>query len=153
MQIMIDLCHKKYEHEASSHEYHYLTQQMAYYSSSNGSFESSALARHIRLDSIENASLRQTLWEQYKTTAEQARLNMFKLCRQRAEKERDQCKKTYEMAVEQMWKSRNDATDQDKIPTILTQFIQQRCEKIAERLTCIYAYKAKWIGTTSHHAL
>ena len=144
------LCSHRYEQEVSQQEYHFLQQQMTYYSSSNQSFKCSPLSHGANIDSIQNPSLRRQVVEQYNDIAEQARLAMFTLSLKTAEEEKTAFKNKYDIEEKKMWTDRRLVSDAEKIPLAMIDLIGQRSKKISERIQCLYQYKARSIAARFH---
>jgi hypothetical protein len=147
---MKDLCQCKYQQETTEQEYNLLRQQIAYHNSPDQSFECSFISHCTNMGSIRNPDIQRHLLQQYKDIAEQSRLKMFQLYLKTAEEERNTCKKKYDTAEKKMWMDRRMALDDEKIPPIMINLIEQRCSKMSDRIKCIYQYKAQSIGIESH---
>ncbi|CAF0991852.1 unnamed protein product [Didymodactylos carnosus] len=124
--------------------------EITYYTSRDQSFECSSISHCATIDSIQNPEIRRQLFQRYKDIAEQSRLKMFQLYLKTAEEERNRCKKKYDTAEKKMWMDRRLASDDEKIPPIMINLIEQRCSKMSNRIKCIYQYKAQSIGIESH---
>ncbi len=48
-----------------------------------------------------------------------------------------------------MWNAYHSSVDNEKIPTIMIDLINLRCEKISERIKCIYKFKTQSIVSNS----
>ncbi len=144
---MKEICHSKYEQETSEQEYHFLKYQMNYYNNStNQSFECSPLAQSTKLllDSIQNVDIRQELFQQFKETAEQSRNNLFQVYMKSAEEQRQEYAKKYEENIKKMWSVHRHPIDKNQtISRIMVQLIDQRIQKMSERIQNIYKFKAK----------
>jgi hypothetical protein len=141
-QLMNELCQCRYEQETTEQEYHFLKQQIAHYNSSCQSFSSSPIAHSPVLDSIQNPQLRQRLVQQYREVAEQARANIFALYTATAEEQKDEYKKKSNACREKMWTAyRSSADRNERIDSTMLGLIHQRCEKISERIRCVYKFK------------
>ena len=107
------------------------------------------LAKSPLIDSIQDPVLRQQLFKQYQDVAEQSRAKIFNLCLTTARDERIQCKNTYDTTVEKMWSDRETSSAREKIPSIMTDLINERCNLISQRIQCIYRYKTQSIESNS----
>lgn len=141
---MKELCQQKYEQEMTEQEYSFLKERIAYFNLPSQSFQSSSLSDCPLINSIENTTIREHLYKQYKEVAEDARAKMFKLYLQTAEEQRNEYKKIYDKSMKEMWSNQNHPS---KNPTkVLSKpminLIDERCKKIGERIQCIYKYKA-----------
>ena len=135
--IMEQICQSKYEQELAEQEYQLLKRQIAYYNLPSQSFESSSLS----VDSIDNAIVRQVLLKQFKEIAEQSRTTLFNFYLKTAEDQREQYKKKYETAINQIRSNQHSADDTQKPSPLMLQLIRERCDKISERIQCIYKFR------------
>jgi hypothetical protein len=140
---MKEICQSKYEQETTEQEYHLLKQQMNYYNSSSQSFECSPIAQSTLIDSIQNPIVRQQLFQQYKDIAVQSKANLFHLYMKSAEEQREEYKKKYDDNVKKMWSDYRSRDEKQKMPWMMIELIRQRCQKIGERIQCIYKFKAQ----------
>ena len=138
------ICQSKYEQETTEQEYHLLRKQIAYYNLPSQSFDSSSSLSHSPLiDSIENTTVRQVILQQFKEIAEQSRAALFHLYLNSAADQRQEYKKKYETEIQNMWSNYRTADNTRKLLPIMIQIINQRCEKISERIECIYQFKTE----------
>lgn len=148
---MKNLCRCKYQQAISEQECNLLRQQIAYHNLPGQSFDcSSSISHCATVDSIQNPEIRRQLMQHYKDIAEQSRLKMFQLYLKTVEEERNKCKKQFDTAQRKMWMERRMALDNEKVPPIMINLIEQRCIKMSDRIKCIYQYKAQSIGIESH---
>jgi len=140
---MKNLCSSKYAQETAEQEVNLLQQKINYYNSPAQSFESSTLAQVTLIDSIQNATIRQQLFNRYKETTEKFKAKMFALYMKTAEDQRDEFNQKYEADVKKMWSDRRSFPENEKIPLIMIELIEQRCKKISERIKCIYKFKVQ----------
>jgi hypothetical protein len=140
---MKQLCQSKYEHEITEQEYHLLKQQINYYNSPSQSFTCSPIAQSTLIASIQNADIRQQLFNQYKEIPVQSRVAFFNLNLETAEEQREEYQKKYEDNVKKMWSNYYSLDDNQKMPWIMIQLINQRCHKIGERIKHIYKFKTQ----------
>jgi len=139
---MKEICQSKYEQEITEQEYHFLKKQIDYYNSPSQSFECSPIAKSTFIDSIQNPALRQQLFKQYKEVAEQARANMFTLYMTAAEEQRDDYKQKYDTNKKKMMDAYHSSIgSNEKIDSIMLGLIHQRCQKMSERIQCLYKFK------------
>lgn len=145
---MREVCRSKYEQETTEQEYHFLKQQINYYSHSpDQSFQSSPLGQSTTgtlMNLVENVDRRGQLFEQFKVIAEQARNDMFQVYIKSAEEQMKEYNQKYGDNVQKMWTAYRRPIDRNQtISQTMIQFITQRCHKIGERIQCIYKCKAK----------
>ena len=98
------------------------------------------------MDAIENADIRQ----QYKDCAEQSRLKMFDLYLKTTEEQKHRCQKMFQSEEKKMWMDRRVAAENDKMPLIMINLIEQRCKRISDGIKCSYHYKGQSLGTSVH---
>jgi len=148
---MKEICQSKYEQETTEQELNFLKQQMIYYNSPSQSFQCSPIAQSTLIDSIENPMHRQHLFKQFKEVAEQAKADIFTLYRTTAEEQRDEYKKKYDTNQKKMWDAYRSSMggDNEKIDSKILGLIHQRCQKITERIQCIYKFKIQSIVLNS----
>ncbi|CAF2143497.1 unnamed protein product, partial [Rotaria magnacalcarata] len=148
-QLMIQICQSKYEQETSEHEYEFLKQQIAYYNLPSQSFECSTISHHPSIDSIQNVTIRETLMKQFKEVAIQSRNKLFNLYLESAEDQREEYKKKHEANVMKMDASLHTLNNNEKLSSTFLQLINERCNKISERIKCIYKFKSESIPSKS----
>ena len=140
---MKQVCQSKYAQETSEQEYHFLKQQIAYYNLPNQSFECSSIVQSVITDSIQNATIRQELFKQFKETAEQSRVALFNVYLQSAGEQREEYKKKYDADKQKIYSSKDSLNESEKISSIMIHLISERCNKIGERIGCIYTFKTQ----------
>lgn len=138
---MIQICESKYEQETSEQEYEFLKQQIAFYNLPSQSFECSKICHHLSIDSIQNLTIREALMKQFKEVAIQSRNSLFNIYLESAEDQRDEYKKKHEANVKKIDASQHTLDNNEKLSSTLVQLIHERCNKICERIQCIYKYK------------
>lgn len=135
---MKEICQSEYEKETTKQELNFLKQQITYYNLPSQSFQCSSIAHSSLIDSIENPILRQELFGEFEQIANQSRTTLFNVYLKSAEDQKQEHKTKHETNVMKM-SSVDDHTR--KIPQIIVQLINQRCQKINERIQCIYRFK------------
>ncbi|CAF4950055.1 unnamed protein product [Rotaria magnacalcarata] len=140
-QLMKQICQSKYEQETSEHEYEFLKQQIAYYNLPSQSFECSTISHHPSIDSIQNLTIREALMKQFKEVAIQSRDALFNLYLESAEDQREEYQKKHEASVKKMDASQRTLNENEKLSSTLVQLINERCNKISERIQSIYKFK------------
>ncbi|CAF4976418.1 unnamed protein product [Rotaria magnacalcarata] len=138
---MKQICQSKYEQETSEHEYEFLEQQIAYYNLPSQSFECSTISHHPSIDSIQNLTIREALMKQFKEVAIQSRNALFNLYLESAEDQREEYQKKHEASVKKMDASQRTLNENEKLSSTLVQLINERCNKISERIQSIYKFK------------
>ncbi|CAF3964074.1 unnamed protein product [Rotaria sp. Silwood1] len=144
-QLMKQLCCSKYEQELTKQEFDLLQQKINYYNSPCQSFECSSICQSELIDSIQDSNIRQELFNQYKEIAKQSRLDMFNLYLKSAKIQMDECKKKFDTDMKKLWYDRRSSCDNEKISPFMIDLIEQRCNKIGDRIQCTYIFKAKSI--------
>ncbi|CAF1164445.1 unnamed protein product [Adineta ricciae] len=142
-KLMKSLCESKYEQETVEQEHNLLKQKIDYYNSPSQSFEHSSIAQSKLIESIQNAEIRQHLYNQYRDTALQARASLFQLYLTTAEDEKQEFQKKYEENMKQLQSDERFINGNADFSSILFQIIHERCEKISERIRCVYKFKAQ----------
>jgi hypothetical protein len=146
---MKEICQSKYEQETTEQEVHSLKKQIAYYNSSSQSFDCSSIVHNPLIDSIQNQEIRQELFRQYKEVAKQSRTALFNIYLKSAEDQREEYMKKYEANIKKMFSSRHSLDDKEKISSLMIHLIDERCNKISERIKCIYKFKVQSILSKS----
>ncbi|CAF3523037.1 unnamed protein product [Rotaria socialis] len=118
---MIQICQSQYEQETSEQEYELLKQKIAYY------------------------NLPKALKKQFKEVAIQSRITLFNMYLKSAEDQREAYKKKHEANVKKMDASQHTLNKNEKLSSIFLQLINERCNKISERIRCIYKCKSESI--------
>ncbi|CAF1020403.1 unnamed protein product, partial [Rotaria magnacalcarata] len=140
-QLMKQICQSKYEQETSEQEYEFLKQQIAHYSLPSQSLACSNIFHSPLFNSIQNIPLREELIQKCKDAAEQGRNNLFNIYLKSAEDQRQEYKKKHEANVKKMDASQHTLNNNEKLSSTLVQLINERCNKISERIQCIYKHK------------
>jgi hypothetical protein len=139
---MNQICRSKYAQELTEQEYQLLEKQIAYYNSTSQSYaSSSSLAHDPILDSIQNATIRQALYQQFKDIAEQSSTSLFDVYMKSAENQRQEYKKKYDDNVNKIFLTLDSSNDQKHLTPIMICLINERCMKIGQHIKCIYQYK------------
>ena len=133
---MKQMCQSNYERETSEQEYRFVQQQIDYYNSPLQSFELSPIAHSPLIDSIEDRNVRQELFQRYKDIAEQSRAALFNVYLKSAEDQRVEYRGKYENNLKKMI-----SIDHGKLTPTMMELINQRCNKISERIHCVYKFK------------
>ncbi|CAF1411371.1 unnamed protein product [Rotaria sordida] len=144
-QLMKQLCCSKYEQEITKQEFDLLQQQINYYNSPCQSFECSSLSQSELINSIRDSNIRQELLNQYKKIAVQSRLDIFNLYMKSAKSQMDECKKKFDADMKKLWHDQHSSSDNEKLSPLMFNLIEQRCNKIGDRIRCIYIFKVKSI--------
>lgn len=143
---MKKICQSKYEQETSEQECQFLKQQIDYYNSpSHQSLEHAMLAQAITTmtGTIENVEIRQQFFNQYKDIALQARSDLLQIYTTVCEEEKEDYKKKFEENVKNLYKDDRFIDGNRNLSLVLIQIIDQRCEKISERIKCVYKFKVQ----------
>ncbi|CAF3443086.1 unnamed protein product [Rotaria sp. Silwood2] len=138
------------EQETTEQEFNFLQQQIDHYNSPSQSFENSFMAQSTTINSLENPVIRQQLFGQYKAIAEQSKAQLAAFYMTMAKKQRDECKKKYDDEVKKLWSNCRAIVDDEKLPLLMVDLINERCRKISECIQSIYKYKAQSISSKSN---
>ncbi|CAF4406564.1 unnamed protein product, partial [Rotaria magnacalcarata] len=139
-KLMAEICQSKYEQETSEQEYGFLKEQISYYNLPSQSLTCSNIFNGPLFNSIQNIPLREELIQKCKDVAEQGRNNLFNIYFRSAEDQREEYKKKHEINVKKMNESQYTLNQNEKLSSILIQLINERCNKIGERIQCIYKF-------------
>ena len=146
---MKQLCSSKYALETADQEVLFIQQQINYYNSPSQSSASSSLVHSSAINSIQNPSIRQQFSERYKAIAEHSKATIFSLYLKTAEHQRDECKQRHEADMKKIWSDSRSSSDHEKMPTTLIHLIEQRCNKISERIQCVYRFKVQSLSPSN----
>jgi hypothetical protein len=143
---MTNLCQRKHQQETSEQAYNLLQRQLTHFTSSDPSVACSPNCHDLAWDTILSFDMSQQLRQHYKDIVEQSRLKIFQLYLESAKNERQTYRTNYATAEKQMWMERRFASDETIISLNMLHLIEQRCQKISDRIQCIYQYKMQSIG-------
>lgn len=135
------LCCSKYRQELSEHELQSIQQEVNDAKSFDLAYISLSKFEFKFLDTIDDSAVKDKLFKEYYHVAQKARDEILKLCVRLAEKLRDEHRDSFNVGIKHMWSYRNLAPADEKIPFVMIQLIEQRCQKISERIQCIYKLK------------
>ncbi|CAF4679866.1 unnamed protein product [Rotaria socialis] len=144
-QLMIQICQSQYEQETSEQEYELLKQKIAYYNLPSQSFECSTISRYPLVDSIQNLTVQEALKKQFKEVAIQSRITLFNMYLKSAEDQREEYKKKHELNLKKMDASQHTLNNNEKLSSTFVQLINERCNKISERIKSTYKFKSESI--------
>ncbi|CAF3322185.1 unnamed protein product [Rotaria socialis] len=144
-QLMKQICQIKYEQETSEQEYEFLKQQIAYYTLPSQSFECSTTSHQPSIDSVQNVTIRTALMKQFKEVAIQSRNKLFNVYLESAEDQREEYQKKHETNVKKINASQHTLNKNEKLSSTFVQLINERCNKISERIRYIYKFKSELI--------
>ncbi|CAF1263273.1 unnamed protein product, partial [Rotaria magnacalcarata] len=109
------------------------------------SFECSTISHHPFIDSIQNLTVQEALMKQFKEVAIQSRITLFNMYLKSAEDQQEEYKMKHEANVKKMDASQHTLNKNEKLPSTFVQLINERCNKITERIICIYKFKSESI--------
>ncbi|CAF4810982.1 unnamed protein product, partial [Rotaria socialis] len=98
-------------------------------------------AHHPFIDSIQNLTVREALKKQFKEVAIQSRNAVFNMYLKSTEDQREEYKNKHELNIKKIDASQHTLNNNEKLSSIFVQLINERCNKISERIQCIYKYK------------
>ncbi|CAF3468811.1 unnamed protein product [Rotaria socialis] len=142
---MTQICRNQYEQETSEQECELLKQKIAYYNLPSQSFESSTISHHPFIDSIQNLTVQEALMKQFKEVAVQSRIALFNMYLKSAEDQRQEYNKKHEANIKKMDASQHTLNKNEKLSSTFVQLINERCNKISERIRYIYKFKSESI--------
>ena len=143
------LCKLKYEQEITRHEVHFLKQRLSSHIASHP-FRSQPIAQSSLIDSINNSDLRQQLYKQYKSVAEQARTTMMNVYMESAEGQMSQSDKQFSIEMNEMWKVNKSLPLDQQFTQVMLNLIDQRLANITARIKCVYKFKTDLLHVKSN---
>ncbi|CAF2090831.1 unnamed protein product [Rotaria magnacalcarata] len=147
--------YKKVEHQINNTSFNlieniFLKQQIIYYNLPSQSFECSTISHHPCIDSIQNLTVQEALMKQFKEVAIQSRITLFNMYLKSAEDQREEYKKKHEVNVKKMNASQHTLNKNEKLSSTFLQLINERCNKISERIQRIYKHKRQTFQSKSN---
>ncbi|CAF2235319.1 unnamed protein product [Rotaria magnacalcarata] len=147
--------YKKVEHQINNTSFNlieniFLKQQIIYYNLPSQSFECSTISHHPCIDSIQNLTVQEALMKQFKEVAIQSRITLFNMYLKSAEDQREEYKKKHEVNVKKMNASQYTLNKNEKLSSTFLQLINERCNKISERIQRIYKHKRQTFQSKSN---
>ncbi|CAF4547178.1 unnamed protein product [Rotaria sp. Silwood2] len=137
------MCQIKYAQETTEQEFIFLKQQINYYNSPNHSFDSCSISSCSLIDSVDDQNIRKEFFRQYKDITEQSRATLFNIYMKSAEEQRKEYKEKLDVYVQKMNSSQNALNENERLTSIMIQLINERCQRISERIKCIYTFKTE----------
>lgn len=119
-----------------------LQKQFVYYNLPNQSFDSSSLCHLPLINSIDNETARHLIQKELKEIAELSRTILFNFYLETAADQRKEYKMKYETEINQMLFNQQSNDQTQKLSPIMIQLMNERCEKISERIKYIYKFKS-----------
>ncbi|CAF3320644.1 unnamed protein product [Rotaria sp. Silwood2] len=142
-RFMKEMCQIKYAQETTEQEFIFLKQQINYYNSPNHSFDSCSISSCSLIDSVDDQNIRKEFFRQYKDITEQSRATLFNIYMKSAEEQRKEYKEKLDVYVQKMNSSQNALNENERLTSIMIQLINERCQRISERIKCIYTFKTE----------
>ncbi|CAF1437271.1 unnamed protein product [Adineta steineri] len=143
IEMMNKICQSKYEQGTTGQEYNFLKQQIDYYNSPSQAFQHLPIAQTTGIGTIENAEIREDFFNQYTEVALKVRNNLFPLYLTTAADQKDEFKKKYEENIKKLFTDGIFINGNRDLSLFLIEIINQRCEKISERIKCVYRFKVQ----------
>jgi len=135
------LCKLKYNQEITKHEANFLKQQIPI-NLTTQPFEKHFIATQVSfLNDISDPILRQQFYQQYKETAEQARIKMISTILECAEAQRDRYQQELKLETNQLWDAEKLRPSNQQLTPMMRNLINQRLDNISARIECIYKLK------------
>ncbi|CAF4774488.1 unnamed protein product [Rotaria magnacalcarata] len=82
--------------------------------------------------------------KQFKEVAIQSRITLFNIYLKSAEDQREEYQKKHETNVKKINASQHTLNKNEKLSSTFVQLINERCNKISERIRCIYKFKQNY---------
>ncbi|CAF2147292.1 unnamed protein product, partial [Rotaria magnacalcarata] len=106
-------------------------------------------SHHPLIDSIQNLTVQEALKKQFKEVAIQSRITLFNMYLKSTEDQREEYKKKHAANIKKMDASQHTLNQNEKLSSTFVQLINERCNKISERIKCIYKFKSESIPSKS----
>ena len=140
---MAEICQSKYEKETSEQEYEFLKKQIIYYNLPSQSLTCSNIFHCPLFNLIQNIPLREELIKKCIDVTQQSRNNLFNMYLNSAEDQREEYKKKHQDNVKKMDASQHTLNKNENLSSTFVQLINERCNKISERIQSIYKFKVE----------
>jgi hypothetical protein len=140
-RIMKELCHAKYQEETTKGEFSLVQQRISIHTS-HQSFD---LAQETLFDQIEDQHMRRKLHDQYINVAKQAKDEMIQLCLSSAEAQMHRYHQQFTAKLKQFWQEQRSLPNDQKLPNIMINLMEQRWKNISESVKCAYKYRTDLI--------
>jgi hypothetical protein len=124
----------------TKHEMNLLKQQIPIYIASHR-FEHESIVQSSLINSISDQCIRQKLYQQYKDTAEQARIKMMTVYMECAQKQMQQCQDQFNVEMKQMWKTERTLPSKQQLTSMMQNLMDQHLINISARIECMYKFK------------
>ncbi|CAF4335471.1 unnamed protein product, partial [Adineta steineri] len=85
--------------------------------------------------------VQEALMKQFKEVDIQSRITLLNMYLKSAEDQREEYKKKHEANVKKMDASQHTSNNNEKLSSTFVQLINERCNKISERIQSIYKFK------------
>ena len=142
---MKEICHAKYQEETTKGEYSLVKQRISIHTSQQ-SFD---LAQETLFDKIEDQHIRRKLHDQYINVAKQAKDEMIQLCLSSAEAQMHRYDQQFTAKSKQFWLEQRSLPNDQKLPDVMIDLIEQRWKNISESVKCAYQYRIELIHLSS----
>jgi hypothetical protein len=125
----------------TKNEVNFLKQQISIHITSHPFAKQKFIAHLSIIDDIRDPIIRRQLYQQYKETAEQARIKMMKITLECAEEQREQCQQQFNIEVKQIWDMEKTLPSEQQLTQMMRDLIEQRLANITARIECLYKFK------------
>lgn len=142
MQIMRGLCQAKYGFELARLEHGYVLSQMARHHPHDGQVTCIA--------AIQGPRKREELAKKYNAVVAQSRASLCQLYVKSLEDEKDMYRKQYGQLIGSMWADHRSMNVDQPMSRLMIELIDRRCQKIGDRLQCIYQFEKQQTDSCVH---
>ena len=126
----------------AKYELHLLKQQISSHISSHP-FEHESIAKSSVLDNIQDLTLRQQLYKQYKDVAEKGRNKMMTLYMETIERQMIEFHKQFDIEMEEMWKRQKTISVELQLTETMLNLSNQRLINITTYFKTLYKLKSE----------
>ena len=141
------LCKLKYYQEMTKYEVNFLKEKTSTHRFSHP-FECESMVKSF--STIQTSEIRQELYQQYKTVAEQARNYLMTISMECAQQQKQHYHKEFETAMKEMWEKEKTLPYDHRLTIRMQQLLQQRFDDISARIECLYKFKMQLFCLRSH---
>ncbi len=126
-----------------------LESRIAHHHQSSSSFDCLPISRVPLFDSINNADVREQLYTQYRQVIEQSKMDMFNLYTNSAKTQMQHYQREHNNEIEKMRQDQRSLPLAQKLTRVMMDLIEKHADVIAERIKCIYNYRAQTLSMHS----
>lgn len=138
-------CLARRQHEVTKYQLRLLEKQIAQHHSTS-SFDMLPISHVPLFDSINDTLIREQFYTKYKQVIEKSKIDMFNLYISSATAQMQHYEREHLNGIQQMQQDQCLLPEEQKFTPIMIDLIEQRANLIAERIKCIYDFKAQTLS-------